>query len=62
MSDIFTHRDKKEGKIGIGKLPIHLYNSLDTIADEYIKIIPDKNKTTHHIWYNDMPFLFERKS
>lgn len=55
MSDIFTYRDDKEGKVGIGKLPLELQYKLKEIAKEYNSIIPDKNASTHHIWFDDMP-------
>jgi hypothetical protein len=28
---------------------------LDDIAKEYYNLIPDKNSTTYHTWYSDMP-------
>jgi hypothetical protein len=55
MSSIFTYRDETEGKFGIGKLPSELYSILDDISNEYYKIIPDKNASTYHTWYEDMP-------
>ena len=55
MSDIFTYRDDKEGKVGIGKLPLELQYKLKEISKEYNSIIPDKNASTHHIWFDDMP-------
>ena len=55
MKDIFTYRDNVEGKVGIGKLPNELQSILNDISKEYYNIIPDKNVSTHHLWYNDMP-------
>ena len=55
MKDIFTYRDNVEGKVGIGKLPNELQSILNDISKEYYNIIPDKNISTHHLWYNDMP-------
>ena len=54
MNSLFTYRDDIEGKIGIGKLPIELQSILDDISKEYYNIIPDKNSSTYHTWYNDM--------
>lgn len=55
MNSIFTHRDKIEGKVGIGILPNELQSNLDDISKEYYNIIPDKNVPTYHTWYDDMP-------
>jgi len=55
MDSIFTYRDDTEGKIGIGKLPNELLSVLDDISKEYYNIIPDKNASTYHMWFNDMP-------
>jgi len=55
MSSVFTYRDDTEGKVGIGKLPTELQSILDDISDEYYDIIPDKNVSTYHTWYEDMP-------
>jgi hypothetical protein len=54
MNSLFTYKNEKEGKIGIGKIPIHLHNTLNEIAKEYKIMIPDKNMTTYHTWYEDM--------
>ena len=54
-NSIFTYRDDIEGKIGIGKLPIELQSILDDLSKEYNEIIPDKNASTYHTWYSDMP-------
>lgn len=51
---IFTHRDKIDGNVGIGKLPVGLLPVLDTISSEYIHLIPDKTKTTFHTYYNHL--------
>lgn len=53
-NNFFTYRDNVEGKVGIGKLPEHLHNTLDKIATEYSNEIPDKNASTYHTWFNDM--------
>lgn len=55
MDNIFTYRDEIEGKIGIGKLPNELQSILDNISKEYYNLIPDKNTSTYHTWYEDMP-------
>jgi len=54
MDSIFTYKDDIEGKIGIGKLPSELHSMLDDISKEYYTIIPDKNASTYHTWYDDM--------
>ena len=53
-NSLFTYRDDIEGKVGIGKLPSELQSILDDISKEYYKIIPDKNLSTYHTWYEDM--------
>jgi hypothetical protein len=55
MNSLFTHRDKIEGKIGIGRMPNDLQAILDDISKEYYNMIPDKNESTYHKWYKDMP-------
>jgi len=55
MSSLFTSRDDIEGNIGIGKLPSELESILDNISNEFYGIIPDKNASTYHLWYKDMP-------
>jgi hypothetical protein len=35
MDSLFTHKDEKEGNIGIGKLPNELHPILDDISKEY---------------------------
>jgi hypothetical protein len=55
MNNLFTYRDKIEGKVGIGRLPNDLQSILDNISKEYYNIIPDKNASTYHTWYEDMP-------
>ena len=55
VDSLFTHRDEIEGKIGIGRVPNELQSILDNISKEYYNIIPDKNKSTYHTWYEDMP-------
>ena len=61
MSGIFTYRDEIEGKAGIGKLPIELQRILDDLSKEYDQIIPDKNASSYHTWYNDMPPAIKQK-
>jgi hypothetical protein len=51
----FTKEDKDEGKIGIGKLPDELHELISNLSNEYYELIPDKNKSTYHTWYKDMP-------
>lgn len=60
-SDIFTIRDKKEGKVGIGKLPKKFKNTLNGIKNEFENIIPNKSASTYHIWYKDMPISLKKK-
>jgi hypothetical protein len=52
---LFIYRDDIEGKVGIGKLPNELQSVLDDISKEYYNVIPDKNASTYHTWYDDMP-------
>jgi len=60
-NDIFTYRDKTEGKVGIGRLPPDLIHTIKEISDEYYKSIPDKNVSTYHTWYANMePFIKEK--
>jgi len=61
MDSLFTYRDKIEGKIGIGRLPNDLQAILDDISKEYYNIIPDKNASTYHTWYDDMPYSIKSK-
>jgi hypothetical protein len=61
MSNIFTYRDDYEGNVGIGKLPKNLQNILENISEEYIKIIPNKNNSVYHTWFNDMPENIKKK-
>jgi hypothetical protein len=61
MESLFTHKDEKEGNIGIGKLPNELHPILDDISKEYDNMIPDKNGSTFHTWYNEMPFSIKSK-
>jgi hypothetical protein len=58
---LFTYRDDIEGKVGIGKLPNELQSVLDDISKEYYNIIPDKNASTYHTWYDDMPPTIKSK-
>jgi len=59
--DIFTIIDDKEGKVGIGRLPNNLLDNLDYIQSEYEKIIPDKNISTYHTWYDVIPINIKNK-
>ena len=61
MDSIFTYRDEIEGKVGIGRLPNDLQSILDDISKEYYNIIPDKNASTYHTWYDDMPHSIKSK-
>jgi hypothetical protein len=61
MDSLFTYRDDIEGKIGIGKLPNELQSILDDISKEYYNIIPDKNASTYHTWYEDIPAPIKTK-
>jgi hypothetical protein len=61
MDSLFTYRDEIEGKVGIGKLPNDLQAILDDISKEYYNIIPDKNASTYHTWYEDMPYHIKSK-
>ena len=61
MDNLFTYRDKIEGKVGIGRLPNDLQAILDDISKEYYNIIPDKNAFTYHTWYEDMPYQIKSK-
>jgi hypothetical protein len=55
MNNLFTYRDEIEGKVGIGRIPNDLQAILDDISKEYYNMIPDKNESTYHKWYKDMP-------
>jgi len=61
MDSLFTYRDEIEGKVGIGRLPNDLQVILDDISKEYYNIIPDKNASTYHTWYDDMPSNIKSK-
>ena len=61
MDSIFTYRDEIEGKVGIGRLPNDLQSILDDISKEYYNMIPDKNSSTYHTWYQDMPLSIKSK-
>lgn len=54
VNSLFTYRDEIEGKVGIGRLPNELQSILDDISKEYYNIIPDKNASTYHTWFQDM--------
>lgn len=55
MDSLFTYRHEIEGKVGIGKLPNEFQSILDDISKEYYNMIPDKNVSTYHTWFDDMP-------
>jgi len=61
MDSLFTYRDEIEGKVGIGRLPNELQSILDDISKEYYNIVPDKNASTYHTWYDDMPYSIKSK-
>jgi hypothetical protein len=61
MDSLFTYRDEIEGKVGIGRIPNELQFILDDISKEYYNIIPDKNASTYHTWYEDMPTQIKSK-
>lgn len=61
MNKIFTHRDNKEGNVGIGKLPEELHNILDDITNKYSDMIPDKTNTTYHTYYTDLSGSIKEK-
>lgn len=61
MNSIFTYRDAIEGKVGIGTLPNDLQAILDDISKEYYNMIPDKESSTYHTWYDDMPHNIKSK-
>jgi hypothetical protein len=61
MDSLFTYRDETEGKIGIGKLPNEIQSILHDISKEYNDIISDKNVSTYHTWYDDMPSSIKSK-
>lgn len=54
MDTLFTHKDRREGNIGIGKVPFSP-TLLKEISEEYYKLIPNKDASTYHTWYGDMP-------
>lgn len=54
MKSIFTYRDDNEGKVGIGKLPDDIRSLLNEISTEYYNIIPNKNASTYHTWFDEM--------
>lgn len=55
MDSLFTYKHEIEGKVGIGKLPNEFQTILDDISKEYYNMIPDKNVSTYHTWFDDMP-------
>lgn len=55
MDSLFTYKHEIEGKVGIGKLPNEFQSILDDISKEYYNMIPDKNVSTYHTWFDDMP-------
>lgn len=58
---MFQFRDNLEGKVGIGKIPDNLESIISDIAKEYYTIIPDKNASTFHTWFADMPQEIKKK-
>lgn len=61
MNSLFTYRHEIEGKVGIGRLPNELQSILYDISKEYYNIIPDKNASTYHTWYDNMPSFIKSK-
>jgi len=53
-STIFNKTNKQWGYIGIGKLPLETYSSIEYLAKQYMTLIPDKSKTTFHTYYNNL--------
>jgi hypothetical protein len=54
MNSLFNNRSNADGKVGFGKLPNDLLGSVDDIANEYSKNLPDKNKTTYHTYFTNL--------
>jgi hypothetical protein len=61
MDNIFTYRDNVEGKIGIGKLPLEINTLLNDISKEYNSLIINKDVSTYHTWFFDMPASIKNK-
>lgn len=61
MTYIFTHSNEVDGKIGIGKVPDEFKKILEEIKNEYYDLIPDKNASTYHTWYNNLPVSLKSK-
>jgi hypothetical protein len=61
MDNLFTFRDNVEGKIGIGKVPEEIQSILESISTEYYDYIPDKDSSTYHTWFGDMPINIKSK-
>lgn len=61
MKSLFQYRDDIEGKVGIGKVPSNLQSMLHELSSEYYNIIPDKNASTYHTWFKDMPSSIKSK-
>jgi len=55
MSGLFTNSDPNEGKIGIGKVDQSMHDDIRALAQEYYDTIPDKQATTYHTWFTNMP-------
>ena len=51
----FMLRDQYEGKVAIGTVPPSMVPALRRLAREYYQRIPNKESSTHHMWYADMP-------
>lgn len=51
----FYTKTGSDGNMGIGKLPDSMLPYLDDVADEFYNSIPDKNVSTHHIYYTESP-------
>ena len=51
----FYTKTGSDGNMGIGKLPDSMLPYLDDVANEFYNTIPDKNVSTHHIYYTESP-------
>jgi hypothetical protein len=51
----FTHQHANDGKIAIGKLPQDAIEILIAIKNVYYNMIPDRNVTTYHTYYRELP-------
>jgi len=49
---VFTHQDPIEGKVGIGRLPLHIHPILQNISTHFF--IPNPSASTYHVYYTDL--------